>query len=86
MKNKILVVVLVGVFLGFGLVLFSCDLFTCPGDGTSGGKDNCKFVPGNYYTQGTIYQCSNTCIQEQGNDLGNNLYQFSGETNCNCSL
>ena len=91
MKNKFFLVILIGVILGFGMVLVSCDALLealladigCPGDGNSGGKDNCKFVPGTGGSYGSIKECSDRCIYDQGIDNGTTLsYPYGASCNC----
>jgi hypothetical protein len=41
MKNKFLLVALIGVLLAVGMVMFSCGGAACLGGGTSGGAGKC---------------------------------------------
>ena len=80
MKRKILFLAAVAILLTSGLIMGSCDLFGCPGDGTSGGKNNCKFTMGSGY----YYQCSDSCITKQGTYAGGTTYTFTSSKSCNC--
>jgi len=82
MKSKFLLAVLIGVFLVSSMVMVSCKLFRCPGDGSSGGKDNCHYT----YGASTYYQCSNDCISDQGVRISGTTYSFSSSKSCDCSI
>jgi len=83
-KNKILVTILITVILVCVTVLVSvgCDLVRCPGDESSGGRDNCNYRSGaNYY-----YQCSERCITKQGTWVSGSVYSFNSPKSCDCKL
>jgi len=79
MKNKAFIIVLVSVILAGAMVLIGCDL-GCPGDGTSGGANNCKYTlyAANYY------QCTDSCITDQGTYMYGTVYAFNSSKSCKC--
>jgi len=82
MKNKFLVVALIGVILGLGMVLFGCDLFGgCP----CGAKEVAIGRCTSHYKKDYYDQCSNKCITTQGTYAGyGDNYYFDSKKSCTC--
>ena len=79
MKNKLLAVALIGVILGFGMVLIGCS--ACPGGAIRVSRGNCtsEYDYGKYYDE-----CTNKCITAQGTSTGGEYYTFSSKKDCTC--
>ena len=80
MKNKLLVLALIGVVLGCGMVFIGCS--GCPGGTVTVGKGNCTSKA----SSGVYDQCVNKCITAQGSYAGyGTYYYFDSLKSCTCN-